>query len=350
MRNLTKWLGGLLGGLLLLGIISLPYLEQTYAPDAANITDAGDTIWYALVTLTTVGYGDYYPVSLPGQIVGALFVLSSLGVLGLLIGKIADLFTSFRERRRLGHHGADASGHIVIFGWSDATARIVEQIRVLGRQIVIVTHKREHIDTIHDRFSCSVFPLYAEFDDVSLLKHANLRDADRALLNIDSDTDTLIHLLNLRKEFPDVEFVVAAQNEELDDTFRSAGVSKVVNSHSNAAHLIASVIFEPDVAAFAQDLITTAQDDSDHDLQQYTIEPESPVANRSYGEAFRSLYESRRVVPIGVSKPEDEEEGLLKLPDDDVTLQAGDVLIVIAAGTDVTPLEEEWNLSLNGMS
>ena len=105
MRNLTKWFGVLLGSLLILGLFLLPYLEQTYAPEAANIQDVGDTVWYALVTLTTVGYGDYYPVSTPGQFVGALFVLSSLGVLGLLIGKIADLFTSYRERRRLGHHG-----------------------------------------------------------------------------------------------------------------------------------------------------------------------------------------------------------------------------------------------------
>jgi|APHM01.1.fsa_nt_gi Ion channel. len=88
MRNLTKWLGAVLGVLLLVGLLALPAIEQAYAPDAANIKDVGDTLWYALVTLTTVGYGDYYPVSAPGQVLGALFVLSSLGVLGLLIGKM----------------------------------------------------------------------------------------------------------------------------------------------------------------------------------------------------------------------------------------------------------------------
>ena len=348
MRNLTKWLGVLLGCLLVLGLIALPYLEQTYAPDAANISDIGDTLWYALVTLTTVGYGDYYPVSTPGQVVGAIFVLSSLGVLGLLIGKIADLFTSYRERRRLGHHGTDDTGHIVIFGWNESTARIVEQIRVLGRQIVVVTQDRDNIDAIHDRFSDAVFPLFATFDDEALLKRVNLRQADRALLNIDSDTETLIHVLNLRKVFPDVEFVVAAQNEELRETFRNAGVAKVVSSTANAAHLVASVIFEPDVAAFAQDLITTAQTEDDHDLQQYTVSPSSPAAGNSYGEVFRALYESRSVVPIGISKSNGE-GGVLKLPEDDVPVAAGDILILIATGADVNPLEHEWGLTLNGM-
>lgn len=344
MRNLTKWFGALLGGLLFLGLFLLPYLEQTYAPEAANIQTVGDTVWYALVTLTTVGYGDYYPVSAPGQVVGALFVLSSLGVLGLLIGKVADLFTSYRERRRLGHHGIDTSGHIVIFGWNGSTERIIEQVRVLDRRIVVVTTDRDAVDTIHERFSTAVFPLYADFEDADLLSRVNLSDADRALLNIESDTDALIHLLNLRKDFPEVEFVVAAQNEELRETIEHAGLTKAVSARTNAAHLIASVIFEPDVAIFAQDLITTAQDDADHDLQQYEIQPGSPAVDHSYGELFRTLYDTRDVVPIGVVKPGPDGPMLHKLPADDLSLSVGDILIVIATGADVTPLEEEWAL------
>lgn len=344
MRNLTKWLGGVLGGLLVVGLFALPYVEQAYAPDAANIKDVGDTVWYALVTLTTVGYGDYYPVSAPGTVLGAIFVLSSLGVLGVLIGKIADLFTSYRERRRLGHHGIDATGHLVLFGWNESTARILKQILTTERQIVVVTNDRASIDTIHDRFSNAVFPLYAEYDDAAMLDRVNLRRADRALLNIDSDTDALIHLLNLRQDFPDVEFVVAAQNEELQETFRNAGVAKAVSSNANAAHLIASVIFEPDVAAFAQDLITTAHEESEHDLQQYVVEPDGPAGGMAYGDLFQALYEEHRVIPIGLSTRDGEEHHLHKLPPDDMTVTAGDVLIVIANGGSSKPLRKKWGL------
>jgi len=347
MRNLSKWLGGILGVLLIAGLLVLPFVEQAYAPDAANIKDTGDTLWYALVTLTTVGYGDYYPVSLPGQIIGALFVLSSLGVLGLLIGKIADLFTSYRERRRLGHHGTEATGHIVLFGWNDSTARIVQEILTMNRKIVVVTNDRTAIDSIHDRFSDAVVPLYAEFDDTELLNRVNLRKADRALLNIDSDTDTLIHLLNLRKDFPDVEFVVAAQNEELQETFRKAGVAKVASSDANAAHLIASVIFEPDVAAFAQDLITTAQSDTDHDLQQYVVEAGSKADGIPYGDLFRGLYNEQRVIPIGLSKPNGDDRKLIKLPSDNVSVDNGDIVILIANGGSRQPLQRKWGLTLD---
>lgn len=345
MRNLTKWLGTILGALLLGGLIALPRLERTYAPDAANITDVGDTLWYGLVTLTTVGYGDYFPVSTPGKIVGAVFVLSSLGVLGVLIGKVADAFTAYREHRRLGHHGLDATDHIVIFGWSDSTRRIVDQLRGLDRQIVVVTQQRESIDEIHERFSDLVFPLYAEFDDASLLERVNLRQADRALLNVDSDTDTLIYLLNLRKDFPDVDFDVALYNEELRDTFQNAGVANVISAETNAAHLIASVIFEPDVARFAQELITTARDDEEYDLNQYRVPPESPATDMQFGALFRLLYDDHRVVAIGLSTPHDGERRIHKLPADDEPIDAGDGLILIGEQGRMNALVQTWNLS-----
>jgi len=350
MRNFTKWLSAVLGVLLVGGIFVLPRIEQAYAPDAANIQNVGDAVWYAVVTLTTVGYGDFYPVSGPGQIVGVIFVLCSLGVLGVLIGKVADLFATYREHRRLGHHGLDASGHLVIFGWNDSTARIVDQLQglsgpILSAPIVVVTRDRQAVDTIHERFPEVVFPLYSEFDDPKWLDRVNLRRAHRVLLNVDSDTDTLIHLLNLRNHFPDVDFVVAVHNEELEATFRNAGVAKVVSSDTNAAHLIASVIFEPDVARFAQELVSTSRDETEFDLRQYTVEAGSQIAGASYGDLFRSLHEARQALAIGLSKADGNEKRLLKLPEDEVPVEAGDTLILIVRGRDSGPLQENWGLT-----
>ena len=50
-------------------------------------------LWYSLVTLTTVGYGDYTPQTLPGRLIGLVFLLMSTGLLALLIGLIAASFT-----------------------------------------------------------------------------------------------------------------------------------------------------------------------------------------------------------------------------------------------------------------
>lgn len=58
--------------------------------DGANIRRAGDALWWALSTITTVGYGDLAPVTTGGRLVGALLMLGGVGAFGLLAGTLAS--------------------------------------------------------------------------------------------------------------------------------------------------------------------------------------------------------------------------------------------------------------------
>lgn len=63
------------------------------SPDA-NITTASDAVWYVIVTITTVGYGDKYPVTNPGRIVGVLIMVVGVGLFGVLTGFLANAFVA----------------------------------------------------------------------------------------------------------------------------------------------------------------------------------------------------------------------------------------------------------------
>ncbi|GAB5562140.1 MAG: hypothetical protein SynsKO_37870 [Synoicihabitans sp.] len=60
-------------------------------PDA-NITTAEDALWWAVVTTTTVGYGDFYPVSTGGRVVAAMLMITGIGLFGTLSGVAAGMF------------------------------------------------------------------------------------------------------------------------------------------------------------------------------------------------------------------------------------------------------------------
>jgi voltage-gated potassium channel len=59
---------------------------------SANITTGGDGVWWAFVTITTVGYGDQFPVTESGRLVGMLTMMLGVGLFGVLTGFLANAF------------------------------------------------------------------------------------------------------------------------------------------------------------------------------------------------------------------------------------------------------------------
>jgi len=64
-------------------------MAERSAPDA-NIQTASDAMWWVYVTITTVGYGDHYPVTTAGRLVGIMVMTMGVGLFGTLAGYIAN--------------------------------------------------------------------------------------------------------------------------------------------------------------------------------------------------------------------------------------------------------------------
>ncbi len=73
---------------------SLGVLRAELVSPDANITSAGDALWWTFVTITTVGYGDRFPVTDWGRIIGVLVMVAGVGLFGTLSGFLANSFLS----------------------------------------------------------------------------------------------------------------------------------------------------------------------------------------------------------------------------------------------------------------
>lgn len=93
--------GSALLTLLLIGIFvlefgSLAMLSVEKGVAGANITTSSDALWYVIVTMSTVGYGDQYPVSNAGRELGTVIIVIGVGIFGTLTGYLANLFLAPR--------------------------------------------------------------------------------------------------------------------------------------------------------------------------------------------------------------------------------------------------------------
>lgn len=85
------------------------------SPDS-SISSFWDSFWYSIVTITTVGYGDLYPVTVPGKIIGLFFIIGSVTLLSTIIGNITDKINENREKRKMGLFGTKFQNHVIIIG------------------------------------------------------------------------------------------------------------------------------------------------------------------------------------------------------------------------------------------
>ncbi len=87
----------LLMGVFVLQFGSLVVLAVEKGADGANIESASDALWYTIVTISTVGYGDQYPVTDVGRLIGAVIIVVGVGIFGTFTGYLANVFLGPRK-------------------------------------------------------------------------------------------------------------------------------------------------------------------------------------------------------------------------------------------------------------
>jgi voltage-gated potassium channel len=102
----------LLSAGIVLIVASLVVLEaESRSPDA-NIKTGGDALWWALVTITTVGYGDRYPVTPIGRMTAVFVMVAGVGIIGALASILASLLVpSAEEMQAASGESAGGDGH-----------------------------------------------------------------------------------------------------------------------------------------------------------------------------------------------------------------------------------------------
>jgi voltage-gated potassium channel len=91
--------------ILVLEFGSLQMLRIEASAQGSTITDASDALWFSLVTMSTVGYGDTYPVTNAGRALGSVIIIVGVCIFGTLTGYLANAF--LRRARQTRRHGED---------------------------------------------------------------------------------------------------------------------------------------------------------------------------------------------------------------------------------------------------
>ncbi len=332
-------------------IVFAAYLTAVYlihrfesGTDGASIQSLHDALWYSISTLTTVGYGDAVPVTANGRVIGFVFLFSSFALYAFLIGKISSFMTTIREDGRLGLYGTSFTQHTVIVGWTSLGKAVVDQLVAAGRRVAVVTNVRDDIDLIRESYDASeVFVLFADPRNLEQLDKVNIDKASAMLVDLADDAQKLVYILNVKKVHKHLEFVVMLESADLKTTFHTAGVTYAVSKNEMASKMLASYIFEPDVAMYSEEIMSYAGNEDDYDIKQFCILEDNPYCNHDYGEIFFDLKKECNCILIGLVKYENGQRRLYKNPEDSVKVEKNDYLIMIMNGKAEVALSRLFN-------
>jgi voltage-gated potassium channel len=314
------------------------------APNS-HFTSIESAVWYVVATLTTVGYGDVVPVTYWGRMIGIIFLLSSLGVYGFIIGQIANFMSTLKEHKELGLNGTSFKNHVVMVGWNDFGQSVISHLIGAGKQVAVITKDRPSIDIIREYYTHDqVYILYSDYNNFDLLEKANIRMASIVFINFNDDTEKLVYIINIKKHFSDLHYVVTLDNGNLKSTFHHAGVTYAISKNEISSKLLASYIYEPDVAIFSEELLAYAHEEDEYDMKQVVVKPDNPYAGVFYEKAFFDLKKLYNVVLIGLVKTQEGTRKLMRNPVGSTKIDSGDYLILLIDKKGVDKLKKLFHI------
>ncbi|GAA1451763.1 potassium channel family protein [Nocardiopsis tropica] len=102
IRMLNRSMAGALAGRIFLYVCAtsvltvfvgaITVLDAEQHEPGANLTEFGDALWWSVVTVTTVGYGDYYPITTEGRLVAVGLMVIGIALVGVLTAAVASWF------------------------------------------------------------------------------------------------------------------------------------------------------------------------------------------------------------------------------------------------------------------
>ena len=328
-----NWIYWGIGILIIFFIFQLIIYLLESQNSGTSIKSYTDALWYGIVTIAAVGYGDMVPITVGGKILGSVLVLGSIALMGALISQFTNKFRELMENKKLGYFGTKMSDHCVIIGWDSFAMSVTKWILESDKEVAIFTDNKHDIDLIYNKFgNKKVFVLFSEYSNMENYELLNIVESSSVFINFHNDSDTLVRLLNIKNIHPDLNYIVSLNNPELKSTFQSAGVTFSISNLEVASKLVASYNFEPDVAFFTEDMMSSAQHKDDHDLTEYRVNKKNPYINKSYFESFTALKRDYNAILMGLSRKEDSDFTLYKNPKTDMTIQENDYLIILVDG------------------
>ena len=182
IRNSFFQVGAGLFIVMMIGGFIIMYLET------GSITEKETPVWWAIVTMTTVGYGDFSPTTAEGRLFAVFIMFAGIALVSLLTASISSIYVAKRIREDKGLEKININDHIILCGWNKNAESIIDSLRNLTDQktLELVLINEIHEDVVnHLKNKYKDVDLHfvaGDFTSEEILKKANIEKATTVIV------------------------------------------------------------------------------------------------------------------------------------------------------------------------
>jgi len=198
----------------LLITISFTYIVGLLGMVAFNEIDIiNNYTWWFIVTITTVGYGDFAPSSTEGRIIAGFIMASGIGAVAIIIGKLSELIISLANKKNKGLGIMSTENHTLLMGYRKGSTEkvITELLENNPNESIILCSEEQETNPLSN--SEIVF-IKGELSSEDVLLRSNASKAKSVIIHGRDDNQTFITAFSFRDINHSAHMVCYLNNEE----------------------------------------------------------------------------------------------------------------------------------------
>lgn len=206
-----------------------------------------DSVYMAVMVLTTVGFGEVHPLNVAGKVFSIVLMGVGIGLMLYLLTLLAEtLLRTVTDpdaaRRRRERRLMNLRGHTIVCGYGQVGEAVSVALLASRREVVVIDHREEHLEWARGH---GIHTLIGDATDEDVLRRAGIEGAASLVTVINNDPANLYVVLSAKGIQPDLQVIARASDENAARKMRRAGADEVVNPYQLSGNRIAALMLAP---------------------------------------------------------------------------------------------------------
>ena len=282
-----------------------------------------DGVWWAIITASTVGYGDFYPVTTLGRLTAILLLLIGTGFLSSYFIHLSAATVTRQNAYTEGRVGFKGNGHIIIIGWNERSRSIIRSL--IDSESIILVDDTLGSNPINED---NVHYIRGRANKDETLLNAGISTARKVIITSDqnldelqADMNTILTLLAIKGLNPDIRCIAEIQTSEQVNNARRAGADELIPANALTSAVLLNSISSAEVVDPLLDLLGEL-----NGKRLSYIEVEASLIDKGFQEASSFLLKERKVILIGRKRG----DNVIVNPQNNIKIKYDDLLLAIS--------------------